>query len=194
MHTAPIQYQTHILKRRNYIPCWAIIVSPKDEEPIWRLCGHPCWEKVSLAVASNRAQTSKYRSRSSTLRRDDHKRRVLIPLYIACKMEEFLSLNTLSFLHSHSDQIKAIAPSLICFLNLLSIPLSQFPSILVILRGGNKVEATWITDHIDPAKWYWKNKCFIDSSWWQKTHFLLPCQFRFARLSLVRTTPYVGII
>jgi hypothetical protein len=132
---------------------------------IRRLCDHPCWEKVSLTVASNHAQTYKYRSRSSTLCRDDHKRRVLIPLYITCKMEEFLSLNTLTFLHSHSDQIKAIAPTLICFLNLLSIPLSQFPNILVILCGGNKVEATWMTDHIDLAKQYWKNKCFIDSSW-----------------------------
>jgi hypothetical protein len=67
-------------------------------------------------------------------------------------MEEFLSLNTLSFLHSHSDQIKAIASTLICFLNLLSIPFNQFPKILVILDGGNKVEATWMTDHIDLAK------------------------------------------
>jgi hypothetical protein len=57
-------------------------------------------------------------------------------------MKEFLSLNILSFLHSHSDQIKAIAPTLICFLNLLSIPFNQFPKILVILDGGNKVEAT----------------------------------------------------
>jgi hypothetical protein len=104
-------------------------------------------------------------------------------------MEEFLSLNTLSFLHSHSDQIKAIAPTLICFLNLRSIPLSQFPKILVMLHGGYKVEATWMTDHINLAKRHWKNKYFIVSSWWQKTHFLLPCQFRLARLSLVRTTP-----
>jgi hypothetical protein len=66
-------------------------------------------------------------------------------------MEEFLSLNTLSFLHSHSDQIKAIAPTLICFLNLLLIPFNQFPKILVILHGRNKVEATWMTDHIDLA-------------------------------------------
>jgi hypothetical protein len=66
-------------------------------------------------------------------------------------MEEFLSLNTLSFLHSHSDQIKVIALTLICFLNLLLIPFSQFPNILVILLGGSKVEATWMTDHIDLA-------------------------------------------
>jgi hypothetical protein len=66
--------------------------------------------------------------------------------------------------HSHSGQIKAIAPTLICFLNLLSILLSQFLNILVILHGGNKVEATWMTDHIDIVKRYWKNKCFIDSA------------------------------
>jgi hypothetical protein len=104
-------------------------------------------------------------------------------------MEEFLSLNTLSFLHSHSNHIKAIAPTLICFLNLQSIPFSQFPNILVILHGGNKVEATWMTDHIVLAKRHWKNKCLIVSSWWQKTHFLLPCQFCFARLSFVKITP-----
>jgi hypothetical protein len=104
-------------------------------------------------------------------------------------MEEFLSLNTLSFLHSHSDQIKATAPTLICFLNLLSMPFSQFPNILVILRGVNKVEATWMTDHIDLVKRHLKNKCFIISFWWQKTYFLFPCQFRFARLSLVKITP-----
>jgi hypothetical protein len=77
-------------------------------------------------------------------------------------MEEFFLLNTLSFLHSNSE--KAIAPILICFLNLLLIPLSQFPNILGILHGGNKVEATWMTDHIDLAKRYWKNKCLIVSS------------------------------
>jgi hypothetical protein len=60
--------------------------------------------------------------------------------------------------------MKAIAPTLICFLNLLSIPFSQFPKILVILHGGNKVEATWMTDHIDLANRYWKNKCLIVSS------------------------------
>jgi hypothetical protein len=54
--------------------------------------------------------------------------------------------------NGHSDQIKAITPTLICFLNLFLISFSQFPNILVILYGGNKVEATWMTDHIDLAK------------------------------------------
>jgi hypothetical protein len=46
-----------------------------------------------------------------------------------------------------------------------------------------------MTDHIDLAKWHWKNKCFIVLFWWHKTHSLEPCQFRFARLSLVGMTP-----
>jgi hypothetical protein len=104
-------------------------------------------------------------------------------------MEEFLSLNTLLFLHRHSDQIKTIAPTLICFLNLWSIMFSQFPKILVILHGRNKVEATWMTDHIDLENRHWKNKCFIILFWWKKTQILLPCQFCFARLSLVKTPP-----
>jgi hypothetical protein len=102
-------------------------------------------------------------------------------------MEEFVSLNTLSFLYSHSDQIKTIAPTLICFLNLLSIPFSQFPNMLIIPYGGNKVEATWMSDHIDLAKRHLKNKCFIVSSWWWKIYFLLSYQFRFVRLSFVKT-------
>jgi hypothetical protein len=79
---------------------------------------------------------------------------ILIAMQITWKMEEFLSLNTLSFLYSHSDQINAIAPTLICFLNLLLISFSQFPNILVILHGENKVKATWMTNHIDLAKRY----------------------------------------
>jgi hypothetical protein len=44
-------------------------------------------------------------------------------------------------------------------------------------------------DHIDLAKRQWKNRCLIVSSWWQKTHLVLPCLFRFTRLSLVWITP-----
>jgi hypothetical protein len=58
-----------------------------------------------------------------------------------------------------------------------------------MLRGGYKFEATWMTDHIDLAKQHWKKRCPIVLFWWQKTHFLLPCQFRFARLFLVKITP-----
>jgi len=55
--------------------------------------------------------------------------------------------------------------------------------------GGCKVEPIWMADHIDLTNSHWKNKCVMVSSCWQKTHFLLPCQLRLARLSLVRITP-----
>ena len=45
-----------------------------------------------------------------------------------------------------------------------------------------------MTGHIDRANLHWKNKCFIVSSSWQKTHCGLPCQFLFIRLSLVKMT------
>jgi hypothetical protein len=32
---------------------------------------------------------------------------------------------------------------------------------LAILRGGNKVEATWMTDHKDLAKRHWKKNCYV---------------------------------
>jgi hypothetical protein len=56
---------------------------------------------------------------------------------------------------------------------------------LATLVGWYKVKANWVIDHIDLTNRHWKNKCFIISSWWQKIHFLLSCQFRFVRLSLV---------
>jgi hypothetical protein len=43
---------------------------------------------------------------------------------------------------------------------------------------------------IDLVKRHWKNKFLIVSSWWQKAYFLLSCQCHFARLSLVRITPF----
>ena len=46
-----------------------------------------------------------------------------------------------------------------------------------------------MTDHIEWVNLHWKNKCFIVSSWWQKTHCGLPCQFLLITLSLVRMTP-----
>ena len=107
-----------------------------------------------------------------------------------CKREIFLSLNILSFLHSHSDQIMATAPTLRIIMYLWSTPCSQFPKILATLLDGYKFEATWMTDHIERAKLHWKNKYLIVSFWWQKTHFVLPCQFHLTRLSLVRITPW----
>jgi hypothetical protein len=55
--------------------------------------------------------------------------------------------------------------------------------------GVYKPEAARMIDHIERAKLHWKNICFIVSSCEQKTHGLLPCQFRLIRLSLVRITP-----
>jgi hypothetical protein len=88
---------------------------------------------------------------------------------VSCIREIFLQLNTLSFLHSHSDQIMASASTLISILNLLSISCCQFLKILTTLIGGYKPDATWMTYHIDLAKRYWKKRCLIVSSWCQKT-------------------------
>ena len=65
--------------------------------------------------------------------------------------EDNLASKTLLFLHSHSDQINAIAPTRICILSPLSIPCNQLPKILATERGGDKLEATWMADHIERA-------------------------------------------
>jgi hypothetical protein len=150
--------------------------------------GVPNWtvknyQHHTASVAFNRVHTSVNRSRCSIRWRGDHKRRILVYLLIICKREQFLSLKTLSFLHSHSDHIMANAP--IC----TSIPWSQFPKILTTLVGGYKLDATWMSDHIVLAKRQLENKWLIVSSRWQNTHWVLPCQFRLTRLSLVRITP-----
>ena len=98
-------------------------------------------------------------------------------------------LKITSFLVSHSAQHKAAAPTRICAENCLSIPLNQLLNMLRALRGGKRFEAIWTMAHTDRANLHSKNKCLIDSSCWQKTHVLEPCQFRRARLSLVRMTP-----
>jgi hypothetical protein len=56
-------------------------------------------------------------------------------------------------------------------------------------RCRYRLKATRMIDHIDLAKRHWKIKCLIVSSWWHNTHWLLPCQFRLTRLSLIRMTP-----
>jgi hypothetical protein len=46
-----------------------------------------------------------------------------------------------------------------------------------------------MADHTALAKQHWKKRCLIFSLWWQKIYLVLPCQFLFTRLSLVRTSP-----
>jgi hypothetical protein len=70
-----------------------------------------------------------------------------------------LSSNTLSFIHSHSDQIMATAPTLIIFFKHMIHPFSPLPKIFATLRGSYKVEPIWITDHIDLANWKRKRRC-----------------------------------
>jgi hypothetical protein len=77
------------------------------------------------------------------------------------RKRRILSWKTLSFLHSHSDQITAIAPTRISTLNLWSTQLRQLAKILARLRGGYKVEPISIIDLIDLARWHWKNKCLL---------------------------------
>jgi hypothetical protein len=79
-------------------------------------------------------------------------------------IEEDLSLKTLSFLHSQSDQITAIAPTLIRILYLTSIPSNQLPKMFATLVGGYSPEAIWMTDHIERAKLHWKKRCLMFSS------------------------------
>ena len=132
--------------------------------PIRRSRCHPCGIKMSLAVVSSRADTSIKRSRNSTRCNVDHEQSKLVHRYITCKIEAFLSLNTLSFLQSQSDQIMANAPTLIIVLTLRSTPCNQLPKILAIDRGGYKLEAIWMSDQIDRGNLHWKNKCLIVSS------------------------------
>jgi hypothetical protein len=88
-------------------------------------------------AAFNRVDISVKRSRYSTRCRGDHKRSVHVQRYMTCKREEHLLLKTLSFLCSHSSQIRAIFATLITSLNLGSTSLSYLPKIFTTLRGGH---------------------------------------------------------
>jgi hypothetical protein len=61
----------------------------------------------------------------------------------------------------------------------------------MILVGGYKPEVAWVTNH--RAKLHLKNKYLIVSLLEQKTHALLPNQYRLIRLSLVRITLDIDI-
>ena len=123
---------------------------------------------MSLAVISSCADTSIKRSRNSTRCNVDHEQSKLVHRYITCKRETFLSLKTLSFLQIQSDQITAIAPTLIIVRNLSSIPCNQLPKIFAMDRGGYKFEATWMVDQIERATLQSKKRCLIVSSCRQK--------------------------
>ena len=83
----------------------------------------------------------------------------------------------------------ASAPTLGRVLNLWSITCNQLPNTLATLQGGYKPEDIWMTRHIERANLHWKNKYFIVSSWWKKTHCEIPCRFLLIRLYLLRMTP-----
>ena len=142
-----------------------------------------------LGKKSPRLDTSVKRLRWSTCCKDDHDWIKAVHRSMIYITKAFLSLKTLSFLHSHNDQITVIASILLKSLNLRSLPFNQLPKMFATLRGACKVELIWTADHIDLANSYWKNKCVMVSSCWQKTHFLFLCQLRLARLSFVRITP-----
>jgi hypothetical protein len=59
---------------------------------------------------------------------------------MTCIREEFLFLETLSFLNNHGDHIATIALTLIKVLNIESTLFSQLSKIFAMLRGGYKVE------------------------------------------------------
>jgi hypothetical protein len=153
-----------------------------------RLWCHPCRVIKSFAVSSTCIHTSVKRFRSSVRWNDPWTEQTNASVD-NLHYSNILLLKFLSFLHSQSDQITVIAPTLIKVLYLWSTPFSQLPKILATLRGRYKVEPIWMIDHIDLANRHWKNKCLIVSSWWKNIHVLLPCQLPLARLSLVRMTP-----
>jgi hypothetical protein len=57
MHTAHIQDVSKGTQAKLHI-MMSNCNNAYQEAAIRKLCGQPCWEKVSLAVASSRAQTS----------------------------------------------------------------------------------------------------------------------------------------
>src|SRR6266508_3362998 len=100
---------------------------------------------------------------------------------ITCKkLKVIIRLNTKLFLHIQIDQHKAETPIRILALVILSMPLSQFPNILVILVGGGSAKARCTTRRIIFTKGQSKNRWSIVSSESQKQHFILPFHFRFA--------------
>ena len=58
-----------------------------------------------------------------------------------------------------------------------------------MLRGGSKSKANCTSLHRNLATWQSIKRCWIVLSLEQKQHYLLPFQFRLAKLSFVKITP-----
>ena len=67
---------------------------------------------------------------------------------------------------THEPKRHVLAPTLICFLSLWSIPCNQLPKVFITVQGGYKFDAIWMANYIERAKRHWKNKCVIVWSWW----------------------------
>ena len=86
-------------------------------------------------------------------------------------------------------QHKADAPTNSCLFNLVPTPLSQLPNRWVMLWGGFKSKANYTALHRNLTTWQSIKRCWIVLSLEQKQHYLLPFQFRLAKLSFVKITP-----
>ena len=129
--------------------------------------------------------------RTSFLCRIAHHERQCDADKITCKGEQqsFFS-NTKSFLPVQRAQHKTAAPSRNTDFSILFRPRSHPPNICSTLCGGLKPVAICTIFQTDRAKRHSKKRWLMVSSLWQKTQVKLPCQFRLARLSFVRITPF----
>jgi hypothetical protein len=67
-------------------------------------------------------------------------------------------------------------------------PFNQFPKEFIRLVVGEVLNVIRTILHKKIPKWHAMKRCCIISSRSQKQHFLIPCEFRLARLSFVRIT------
>jgi hypothetical protein len=82
------------------------------------------------------------------------------------------------------------APILIKFVTWGSISCNKLPNTFATLHGRYKLEATWMTDHIEHSK----NKWLIVSSLWQNMHFVISCQFCFRKVVFVKDYFFAKIL
>ena len=79
-------------------------------------------------------------------------------------------------------QSKTHTPTRICATNLGSTPFCQVPNKVAMLLGGLALKVTCTVRHSSLASGHSRNKCWIDSSWSQKQHRLLPPLIRLQRI------------